>query len=128
VDDQRTTFYLVSPYAAPGVHHARYSTSSVVRTIEMLLGLPPMSIYDAVAPPLYDAFTLSPNFAPYEGVPTQIDVTARNSANAYGAKMSERLDLRDPDAVDPALARAILMGAARQSSNLRTDFASSAPR
>jgi YVTN family beta-propeller protein len=114
VDDQRTTFYLASPYAAPGVHHARYSTSSVVRTIEILLGLPPMSIYDAVAPPLYDAFTLNPNVAPYEAVAPKIDVTARNSSNSYGAKTSERLDLRDPDAVDPALAREILLGAARQ--------------
>ena len=56
VDDQRTTFYLASPYAAPGVHHAQYTTSSVMRTIELLLGLPPMTIYDTLAPPMYDAF------------------------------------------------------------------------
>jgi YVTN family beta-propeller protein len=115
VDDQRTTFYLASPYAAPGIHHARYSTSSVVRSIEMLLGLPPMSIFDAVAPPLYDAFTLEPNFTPYNALSEKIDVNARNSASAYGAKTSERLDFHEPDSIDPALARAILMGASRDS-------------
>ena len=64
VDDQRTTFYLASPYAAPGVHHAQYTTSSVLRTIELLLGLPAMTIYDALAPPMYDAFALQPDCGP----------------------------------------------------------------
>ncbi|HTX58411.1 MAG TPA: hypothetical protein VMH02_01955 [Verrucomicrobiae bacterium] len=118
IGDQRTTFYLASPYAAPGVHHARYSTSSVVRSIEMLLGLPPMSIYDTVAPPLYDAFTLKPNFASYEALPERVDVRARNPVNAPGAATSERLDFADPDAIDPSIARAILTSAARAASHL----------
>lgn len=117
VSDQRTTFYLASPYAASGVHHARYSTSSVVRSIELLLGLPPMSIYDAVAPPLYDAFTLAPNLAPYDVLPERIDVNARNASNAPGARRSRALDLHDPDAVDPSIARAILTSAARAASH-----------
>ncbi|HEX8805472.1 MAG TPA: bifunctional YncE family protein/alkaline phosphatase family protein, partial [Candidatus Aquilonibacter sp.] len=75
VDDQRTTFYLASPWAASGVHHAQYTTSSVLRTIELLLGLPPMTIYDALAPPMYDAFSLQPDLRPYDVIGPQIDDT-----------------------------------------------------
>jgi YVTN family beta-propeller protein len=101
VDDQRTTFYLISPYAAPGVHHAHYTTSSVVRTIELFLGLPAMSIYDAVAPPMYDAFAVQPDLRPYRAIAPQIDDTAKNLRTAYGAAASARMDFRDADAADP---------------------------
>lgn len=108
VDDQRTTFYLVSPYAAPGVHHAQYTTSSVVRTIELLLGLPPMTIYDALAPPIYDAFTIQPDMRPYNVVAPAIDDTAKNSPRAYGAELSKRMDFHDADAADPRVLNDIL--------------------
>jgi DNA-binding beta-propeller fold protein YncE len=108
VDDQRTTFYLASPYAAPGVHHAHYTTSSVVRTIELLLGLPPMTIYDAVAPPMYDAFAMQPDLRPYDVIAPQIDVTAKNVRTAYGAAASERMDFHDADAADPRALNDIL--------------------
>ena len=108
VDDQRTTFYLASPYAAPGVHHAQYTTSSVMRTIELLLGLPPMTIYDALAPPMYDAFALRPDMRPYEAIAPQIDDAAKNSPHAYGAAASTRMDFHDADAVDPRVLNDIL--------------------
>jgi hypothetical protein len=108
VDDQRTTFYLASPYAAPGVHHAHYTTSSVVRTIELLLGLPPMTIYDALAPPMYDAFALQPDLHPYEAIGPQIDDTVKNTKTAYGAAQSERMDFHDADAADPRALNDIL--------------------
>jgi len=101
VDDQRTTFYLASPYAAPGVHHAQYTTSSVVRTIELILGLPPMTIYDAVAPPMYDAFALRPDLRPFDVIAPQIDVNAKNLRTAYGAAASRKMDFHDADAADP---------------------------
>jgi YVTN family beta-propeller protein len=108
VDDQRTTFYLASPYAAPGVHHAQYTTSSVVRTIELLLGLPPMTIYDALAPPMYDAFTLQPDMRPYDVIGPQIDDTVKNSPHAYGAELSKHMDFRHADAADPRVLNDIL--------------------
>ncbi|HTC30236.1 MAG TPA: hypothetical protein VK702_05870 [Candidatus Acidoferrum sp.] len=100
VDDQRTTFYLASPYAAPGVHHAHYTTSSVVRTMELLLGLPPMTIYDTLAPPLYDAFVLQPDLRPYDVIAPTIDDTVKNTAHAYGAAASLHMDFHDADAAD----------------------------
>ena len=108
VDDQRTTFYLASAYAAPGVHHAQYTTSSVLRTIELLLGLPPMTIYDALAPPMYDAFALQPDLRPYDVIAPQIDDMVKNVRTAYGAAQSERMDFRDADAVDPRVLNDIL--------------------
>jgi YVTN family beta-propeller protein len=108
VDDQRTTFYLASPYAAAGTHHAHYSTSGVVRTIELLLGLSPMSIYDAVAPPLYDAFTLQPSLAAFDAVAPRVDVTEKNKQTAYGAEQSARMDFTRADDVDDAKLNDIL--------------------
>ncbi|HEY5340680.1 MAG TPA: hypothetical protein VIK27_06610, partial [Candidatus Aquilonibacter sp.] len=108
VDDQRTTFYLISPYAAPGVHHAHYTTSSVLHTIEILLGLPPMTIYDAVAPPMFDGFALRPDLRPYDAIAPQIDVTAKNLRTAYGAAESERMDFAHADEANPRVLNDIL--------------------
>ena len=109
VDDQRTTFYLISPYAVGGVQHAHYSTSSVVHTIELLLGLPPMNVYDAVAPPLYDAFASTPvNISPFAFIPPTIDLNARNTNQSYHAALSEHLDFTHEDAVDPKILNDIL--------------------
>lgn len=108
VDDQRTTFYLISPYAAPGVHHAHYTTSSVVRTIEILLGLPPMTIYDTLAPPLYDGFAMQPDLRPYAVIAPLIDDTVKNRRTAYGAALSERMDWKHADDVDPRVLNDIL--------------------
>jgi YVTN family beta-propeller protein len=109
VDDQRTTFYLASPYAKPGVHHDWYTTAGVLHTIEILLGMKPMSIYDATAQPLYAAFSLRPvNAQPYDVIPPQIDLNARNSKMAYGAAESMKLDFSHADHASPRILNAIL--------------------
>jgi YVTN family beta-propeller protein len=100
VDEQRSTFYLVSPYAAGGLQHAMYTQASVLRTIEVLLGLPPMSAYDAGAAPLSAAFTATPNLAPFDALPAQIDVRAKNGATAYRAADSARMDFAHADRAD----------------------------
>lgn len=108
VSDQRSTFYVASPYALPGVHHAHYSTAGFLRSIEILLGLPPMSIYDATALPLYAAFGAVPHAAPFDAVRPQVDLRAVNSRTAYGAAISARMDFSHPDAVNPVLLDRIL--------------------
>jgi len=114
VDDQRTTFYLASAYATAGVHHAHYTQSSVVHTIELLLGLPPMNIYDSAAPPMYDAFGLTPDATPFTAIAPRIDIMQHNEQTAYGARRSEHLDFSREDAVNPAILNDILAHAARQ--------------
>jgi len=108
VDDQRTTLYVASPYAAPGVHHTGYSTASVLRTIEIVLGMAPMSVYDTVAEPLYTAFAARPDLRAFDAIAPEIDVRATNARTAYGASESERLDFAHADDVDPALFNDIL--------------------
>lgn len=108
VDEQRAPFYLISPYAAGGVQHAAYTQASVLRTIEILLGLSPMSAYDAGATPLSAAFTATPNLTPFDAVPAQTDVKAKNAATAYRASDSARLDFAHADAADEATLNDIL--------------------
>jgi YVTN family beta-propeller protein len=117
VDDQRTTLYVASPYARGGVVHTAYTTASVLHTIEIFLGLQPMSIYDAVAPPLYDAFGLRPDLTPYGVIAPHIDVNERNSSTAYGSAASERLNFTDADEADPRVLNDILEHAAAAARN-----------
>jgi hypothetical protein len=81
----------------------------VLHTIELMLGLPPLSIYDATARPMYDAFeTTAKNAAPFGAVKPAIDMNARNTKAAYGAAISAKFDLSKPDAVDPRIGNDIL--------------------
>lgn len=109
VSDQRSTFYIASPYARGGVDHAHYSTVSFVRTIELLLGLSPLSVADTTAQPLYKLFALTPvNAAPYNAIKPNIDMTEVNKRAAYGSAISAHLDWSKPDAVDPRVLNDIL--------------------
>lgn len=109
VSDQRSTFYLASPYARRGVHHAHYSTVSVLHTIELLLGLQPLSIYDETARPLYDAFaTHVVNAGPFSAVRPRGNLDAINTKAAYGAAASARMDFSHPDAADERVLNDVL--------------------
>lgn len=108
VSDQRTTLFVVSPYARAGVHHDHYTTVSVLRTIEMLLGIRPLSTYDAMALPMYDSFTAHADTRAYTELAPQIDITRRNQKTAYGAQESARLDFSRADAIAPATLGRIL--------------------
>ena len=69
IDSHRAPAFVVSPYARRGfVDDTFYSTPSVLRTVELILGLRPMTQFDAAAPPLASAFTAEPNATPYEAV------------------------------------------------------------
>jgi DNA-binding beta-propeller fold protein YncE len=99
VSDQRTTMFVISPYARGGARHEHYATVGILRTIEIMLGMQPLSTYDAMAVPLYGAFGLRADARPYAVIPPKIDVTRRNSKVAYRASVSARLDFSRPDAV-----------------------------
>ncbi len=98
VDARRTVGLVVSPYTKrKAVDSTLYTTSSMLRTMELLLGLPPMTQYDAAAMPMYASFTTSADLTPYTLIPPQVDVNARNSRNAPGAKLSLSMDFSDYD-------------------------------
>ncbi|MDP9111522.1 MAG: hypothetical protein M3M96_07820, partial [Candidatus Eremiobacteraeota bacterium] len=114
VSAQRSTFYVASPYAKAGVHHEHYSTASIVRTIELLLGLPALSLYDATAEPLYAVFGIKPDLRPYTVIPMNSGIIGRtNKRNAYGAFVSSRLDFSEPDRADPSVLNDILAHSTR---------------
>jgi YVTN family beta-propeller protein len=98
VDARRTTGYVVSPYIKrQTVDSTLYTTSSFLRTMELLLGLPPMSQYDAAANPMYASFSDKPDLSPFAHLQPQVDVTEKNTIRAYGARRSMKMDFRDVD-------------------------------
>lgn len=98
VDARRTVGLVVSPYVRRGVVDSTlYTTSSFVRSIELLLGLPPMSQYDAAAMPLYAPFAAAPDLAPFTLLAPQVDLQAKNTAESYGARASAKMDFDDYD-------------------------------
>ena len=99
VDAHRSIAFVASPYAKRGaVDHAMYSTSGLLRTMELILGIGPMSQYDAAARPMFDAFTTSPDFRPYVHRPASYNLEETNLAGAYGQERSEELNLLTEDA------------------------------
>ncbi|MBM3783430.1 MAG: hypothetical protein FJW30_03670 [Acidobacteria bacterium] len=98
VDARRTVGLVISPYVKRGiVDSTLYTTSSMLRTMELLLGLPPMTQYDAAATPMYKAFGTTPDPRPYKAVPPEWNVKEKNTALAWGAKESMAMELDEVD-------------------------------
>ncbi|HEY3948005.1 bifunctional YncE family protein/alkaline phosphatase family protein [Phenylobacterium sp.] len=98
VDARRTACLVISPYVKRGiVDSTLYTTSSMVRSIELLLGMPPLSQYDAAATPFYAAFGTTADLTPYKALPAQYDVNEMNSPKAYGARESAKMNFADAD-------------------------------
>lgn len=98
VEAHRTTSLVVSPYTRTGkVDSTHYTTVSLLRTMELILGLPPMTQYDAAAPPMYNAFTNRADLTPYVLRPSTFDISEKNTALAYGAADCEKMDFSRPD-------------------------------
>ncbi len=79
VSAYRTVALAISAYAKEGATiSTNYNQPSMVRTIEQVLGIPPMNIQDAIATPMFDCFTDTPDFSPYEAVSNQIALDEMN--------------------------------------------------
>jgi YVTN family beta-propeller protein len=114
VDAHRSPAYVISPYIKHAtVDHTMYSTTSILRTMELILGLPPMSQYDAAATPLFNSFTSTPDSTAYNAVPAGIDINLRNTAMTPSAILSSRFDLSRADAVPDALLNQVLWKAVK---------------
>jgi YVTN family beta-propeller protein len=117
VSGYRTTAYVVSPYTKRGeVIRTQYNQTSLLRTIELILGLPPMNIMDATATPMFDCFTDQPNFTPFTAVTNNVPLDQLNPdpkkiANPLLRKhaiASSRLPLSRPDQCPEDLLNRIL--------------------
>ncbi len=98
IDAHRTEGLVISPYVKRGrVDSTFYTTTSMLRSMELILGLPPMTQYDAAATPMYSLFSAKADLTPYTALPAQVDLMARNAATAYGAQESKQMDFSEPD-------------------------------
>jgi hypothetical protein len=98
VDAHRSPAFVISPFVKR--HHVDstlYTTSSMLRTMELILGLPPMSQYDAAATPMYGSFTPTPTAAAFTHLEPRVSLTQRNEPNAPGSQASLRMDMHEAD-------------------------------
>lgn len=99
VDAHRSPAFVISPYVKRNsVNSSMYSTSGMLRTMELILGLPPMSQYDAAAVPLSDCFTNTPDFKPYTTKPANVDLNQRNTVWNKSAERSQEWNFAREDA------------------------------
>jgi YVTN family beta-propeller protein len=109
VDAHRAPGLVISPFVRrEKVDSTLYSTSSMLRTMELLLGLPPMSQYDAAATPMYTVFQTNPDPTPFNHLDAQVDLNAKNTQRAWGAKQSKKMDFDDVDRNPPFVLNEII--------------------
>jgi YVTN family beta-propeller protein len=116
VDGHRTVGMAISAYNRQGiVDSTLYNQTSMVRTIEQILGLPPMNQFDLTAPPMTTLFAGTPDLTPYTAMPNQIPLDTLNgqAGSLTGqarddARVSDTLDFTVPDATAPTILNSII--------------------
>ena len=104
VDAHRAVALVISPYTKHQyVDSTMYSTAGMLRTMELILGLKPMSQFDAAARPMYASFQAKPDLTPYTHKPATFDVNKLNVAGAWGAERSAKFNLAKEDQADDNL-------------------------
>jgi hypothetical protein len=98
VDAHRTVGLVISPYCRRGVVDSTlYTTASMVRTMELILGLPPLTQYDAGATPMFNCFQKEAQLTPYTVLMPKVDLMAKNAPKAPFAKESAAMDFSEYD-------------------------------
>jgi DNA-binding beta-propeller fold protein YncE len=101
VDSHRSPAYIISPYAKRNAIDSNfYNTTSMLRTMELILGLRPMTQFDAGSRPMWTAFQNEPDLRPYKAEAPRVDVTARNPQNTALSRRSEAMNFIEADAID----------------------------
>lgn len=109
VDAHRSPAFVVGPFVKKKyVDHTMYTTSGMLRTMELILGIPPMTQYDAAATPMWRSFTAIPDFSPFNYLPANIDLNEKNPPNTPLARISEKFDWTKEDAVPDLVFNEIL--------------------
>jgi YVTN family beta-propeller protein len=98
VDAHRTIAQVVSPYTHTGqVDSTFYSTVSMLRTMELIVGLPPLTQFDAAATPMIDSFANKPDTTPYTAITPSQSLTELNTVRSVMARASARMDFTGAD-------------------------------
>jgi hypothetical protein len=85
----------------------------MVRTMELILGLPPLTQYDAGATPMFNCFQETPVNVAYDLLTPKVDLTAKNTTRSPGAKESARMNFREYDRAPEDELNRILWAAAK---------------
>jgi hypothetical protein len=121
ISPYRTTGLVISPYSVLGRPvHTNYNQTGMVRTIEQILGIPPMNVIDATALPLFDCFSTRKSSYTYSFMPNMIPLDRMNKplaelkgkAASY-ARLSATRAFKEVDDGDDALMNRILWFAAK---------------
>jgi DNA-binding beta-propeller fold protein YncE len=115
VDSHRSPAFVLSPYTRHrGVDSTMYNTVSVLRTMELILGLRPMTVFDAGARPMWNAFAAQPDLTPYNAVEATYPLHERNpAADTAEARLSAGYDYSEADQIDDNAFNAVLWRAIR---------------
>lgn len=98
VDAHRSTAYLAGGFVKRNfVDHTLYTTASMLRTMELILGLPPLTQYDAAATPMWRCFDTIPRPFVYKAIIPGVDLNERNTAKNEWQRRSEKFDLAKED-------------------------------
>jgi DNA-binding beta-propeller fold protein YncE len=101
IDSHRSPAYVISPYTRRhAVDSTLYNTTSVLRTIELILGLKPMTMFDAAARPMANAFRTKPDLAPYRNEAPRVVLNDKNPERSATAARSMKLDFSASDMAD----------------------------
>jgi YVTN family beta-propeller protein len=94
VDGHRTTGYVVGPYVKRKTKDSTYYNQlSIIRTIEQILGLPPMNQHDLVTPPMSAVFTNTPDYTPYTHLPNNIRLNTLTKQQTASATATSKLQV-----------------------------------
>jgi hypothetical protein len=114
VDAHRSVALVVSPYTKRRFVDSRlYSTTSMLRTMELILGLDPMSQFDSAARPMYNSFTAKPDLTGYTHEVPKVDLTEKNKPGGFGALWLEKQNLAKEDALDDIIFNEIIWKAVK---------------
>jgi hypothetical protein len=112
VDAHRTVAFAISPYVRRGsTDSTMYSTCSMLRTMELILGLKPMTQFDAAATPMFASFQGTPDLRPYTALPENVDMTEKNLRTAWGSGL--KMDFSKEDAADDYLLNEVIWKSVR---------------
>jgi len=119
VDCHRTTAFVISPYVRRRfVDHQMYSSVSMLLTMEKILGLPPMTQFDAKATPMWSLFQSHADLSPYVKTQPNVDLKEINTQSSYGASESSKMLLDAADEADDGELNEILWKSMRGSDSV----------
>ncbi len=114
VDAHRTTGFVISPYCKRGVVDSTlYTMAGMIRTMELILGLPPLTQYDAGATPMFNAFSNEAQLTEYTALTPEIDLDAKNTPKTAFSKESGRMNFTSYDLAPEDELNRILWATAR---------------